>query len=196
MPKIIGASLADHRNEVRRRLFAALARLMDSRGFDVLTMSEIAAEAGVGRTAVYNHFADKESLLLGYIDHETSAFLHDLRTATSEVADPEERLRVYVRQQIQLKRTYHLAPGPDLRSVVSRETVMRLRGHVREVEDLLRGILADGIAAGRLPAQDVDAVVPLVHACLTGRDVPATGPERDRAITATEDFVLRAMGAA
>jgi AcrR family transcriptional regulator len=196
VPKIIGASLADHRHQVRRRLFAALAHLMDTRGFDVLTMSEIAAEAGVGRTAVYNHFADKESLLLGYIDQETSAFLHDLRTATAEVDDPEERLRVYVRQQIRLKRTYHLAPGPDLRSVVSRETELRLRGHVREVEDLLREILTDGIAAGRLPSQDVDAVVPLVHACLTGRDVPADGPERERAITATEDFVLRAVGAA
>lgn len=169
---------------------------MDSTGFDTLTMSDIAAEAGVGRTSVYNHFADKESLLLGYIEHETGAFLDELRAALADVSDPEERLRVYVRQQIQLKRTYHLAPGPDLRSVVSRETVMRLREHVREVEQLLREILTEGIEAGRLPDQDVDVVVPLVHACLTGRDIARDPAERDRAVTATEDFVLRAVGAA
>lgn len=196
MPKIIGSTLAEHREQVRERLFDALARLMDSTGFDTLTMSDIAAEAGVGRTSVYNHFADKESLLIGYIEHETSSFLADLRQALEAVEDPEERLRVYVRQQIHLKSTYHLAPGPDLRSVVSRDTVMRLREHVREVEQMLRDILRDGIRAGRLPDQDVDAVVPLVHACLTGREVPREPAEHDRAVTATEDFVLRAVGAA
>lgn len=196
MPKIIGSTLAEHREQVRRRLFDALARLMDSTGFDTLTMSDIAAEAGVGRTSVYNHFADKESLLIGYIEHETASFLADLREALDQVEDPEERLRVYIRQQIQLKSTYHLAPGPDLRSVVSRETVMRLREHVREVEELLREILRTGIRTGRLPEQDVDAVVPLVHACLTGREVPRDPSEHDRAVSATEDFVLRAVGAA
>lgn len=195
MPKIIGSTLAEHREQVRGRLFAALARLMDSTGFDTLTMSDIAAEAGVGRTSVYNHFADKESLLIGYIEHETGGFLLDLRSAIAEVDDPEERLRVYVRQQIHLKSTYHIAPGPDLRSVVSRETVMRLREHVSEVEGLLREILSDGIRAGRLPDQDVEAVVPLVHACLTGREVPGDPHERERAVLATEDFVLRAVGA-
>lgn len=196
MPKIIGSTLAEHREQVRNRLFDALARLMDSTGFDTLTMSDIAAEAGVGRTSVYNHFADKESLLIGYIENETSSFLAALRDALEEVEDPEERLRVYIRQQIQLKSTYHLAPGPDLRSVVSRETVMRLREHVREVEELLRDILRTGIRTGRLPDQDVDAVVPLVHACLTGREVPREPAEHDRAVSATEDFVLRAVGAA
>lgn len=196
MPKIIGSTLAEHREQVRSRLFRALAQLMDTAGFDTLTMSDIAAEAGVGRTSVYNHFADKESLLLAYIEHETSTFLAQLREALATVTDPEERLRVYVRQQVQLKATYHLAPGPDLRSIVSRETLRRLREHVREVERLLREILTDGIEAGRLPDQDLDAVVPLVHACLTGRDVPREPHERQRALDATEDFVLRAVGAA
>lgn len=195
MPKIIGSTLVEHRREVRGRLFSALARLMESTGFDTLTMSDIAAEAGVGRTSVYNHFADKESLLIGYIEHETESFLNDLRNALADVTDPEERLRVYVHQQIQLKSTYHLAPGPDLRSVVSRSTLRRLREHVMEVERILREILTSGVASGRLPEQDVDAVVPLIHACLTGREVPPEGAERDRAVQSTQDFVLRAVGA-
>ncbi|GAB2613009.1 TetR/AcrR family transcriptional regulator [Pseudactinotalea suaedae] len=196
MPKIIGSTLAEHREQVRTRLFSALARLMDATGFDTLTMSDIAAEAGVGRTSVYNHFADKESLLIGYIEHETGAFLVGLREALEGVTDPEERLRVYIRQQMSLTTTYHPAPGPDLRSLVSRDTVARLREHVREVELLLREILTDGVEAGRLPEQDVDSVVPLVHACLTGRAALRDPGERDRAVSATEEFVLRAVGAA
>ncbi|MFV0254056.1 MAG: TetR/AcrR family transcriptional regulator [Beutenbergiaceae bacterium] len=196
MPKIIGSTLVEHREHVRDRLFAALARLLETTGFDSLTMSDIAAEANLGRTSVYNHFADKECLLIGFIENETRGFLTELRAAIARETDPEQRLRAYVRRQIQLKSSYHLAPGPDLRSVVSRDTAKRLREHVREVEQLLRQILEDGIHTGRLPAQDVDVVVPLVHACLTGRDIPADPAAQERAIAATERFVLRAVGAA
>lgn len=194
VPKIIGSSLAEHRHHVRSKLFDALSRLMSEAGFDAVSLADIAAAAGVGRTSVYNHFPDKESLLIGFIEHETSSFVADLTAALEQVQDPQEQLRVYVREQIQLKRTYHLAPGPDLRSVVSRATLQRLREHVLQVEAVLREILNTGIESGRLPDQDLGAVVPLINSCLSSRTVPEDGPERERAIVATEAFVMRAVG--
>jgi AcrR family transcriptional regulator len=194
VPKIIGSTLAEHRAHVRNKLFAALSQLMAESGFDSVSLADIAAAAGVGRTSVYNHFPDKESLLIAFIEHETSHFVAELTAALARVADPQEQLRVYVREQINLKRVYHLAPGPDLRSVVSHETGMRLREHVKQVESLLGRILEAGIADGTLPEQDVSAVVPLINSCLSGRTFPDSGPERERAIIATESFVLRAVG--
>ncbi len=195
MPKIIGASLAEHRVNVRARLFGALSQLMAEEGFDAVSLARIASAAGVGRTSVYNHFPDKEAMLVAFIEDETEKFLEDLRAALEHTTDPQQRLRVYVREQINLRASYHLAPGPDLRSVVSAATLTRLREHVVDVEDVLRQILADGIAAGQLPHQDVEAVVPLINSCLIGRHVPDDGPARERAIAATEAFVLRAVGA-
>ncbi|MBN9374306.1 MAG: TetR family transcriptional regulator, partial [Cellulomonas sp.] len=58
MPKIIGGSLREHREQTRRRLFDALSALMADHGFDTITLADIATTAGVGRTAVYNHFED------------------------------------------------------------------------------------------------------------------------------------------
>jgi AcrR family transcriptional regulator len=195
MPKIIGGSLAEHRERTRAALFGALSELMRERGFDALSLADIAARAGVGRTAVYNHFPDKESLLLGFIEHETSSYVRSLEASLAEVAEPVEQLRVYVRQQLALAPSYHFAPGPDLREVVSREAVRDLRAHVRQVESLLRDILNAAIAAGDIPEQDLDAVVPLVHACLSGRRGPQEEPGRSAFIAATEEFVLRAVGA-
>jgi AcrR family transcriptional regulator len=195
MPKIIGGSLAEHRSRTRERLFEALAALMAERGFDLITFAEIAAKAGVGRTAVYNHFPDKEALLLGYITHETEEYLACLERALVGVDDPVEQLRAYVRQQAQLKRVFHLAHGPDLREVLSPGTQQRLREHVVGVEAILRRILTAGIESGALPAQDLSTTMPLVHACLSGRGVPVFGPAREQAIDATETFVLRAVGA-
>ncbi len=194
MPKIIGATLHEHRTRTRERLFAALSELMAERGFDAISLADIAAAAGIGRTAVYNHVADKESLLLEFIAHETAGYVTTLEAALVGVDDPVEQLRTYVRHQAQLTRVFHLAPGPDLRTVLSRGTQARLREHVVGVEAVLRRILEHGIASGVLPPQDIDTIVPLVHACLSGRGVP-DGPGRDQAVRATEAFVLRAVGA-
>jgi len=196
MPKIIGGSLHEHREQTRQKLFAALSTLMAEQGFDAITLADIAHAAGVGRTAVYNHFPDKEALLLGFITHETEQYTATLQRALDDIDDPVEQLRAYVRAQAQLKRVYHVAPGPELRSVLSRGTQARVREHVVVVEQLLRQILAAGVASGALPDQDLDVTVPLVNACLSGRGTAEDGPARERAIAQTEDFVLRAVGAA
>ncbi|GIG23481.1 putative regulatory protein, TetR [Cellulomonas chitinilytica] len=196
MPKIIGGSLHEHREQTRQKLFAALSTLMAEQGFDAITLADIAHAAGVGRTAVYNHFPDKEALLLGFITHETEQYTATLQRALDDIDDPVEQLRAYVRAQAQLKRVYHVAPGPELRTVLSRGSQARVREHVVVVEQLLRQILAAGVASGAFPEQDLDVTVPLVNACLSGRGVAEDGPARERAIAQTEAFVLRAVGAA
>jgi AcrR family transcriptional regulator len=195
MPKIIGGSLHEHREQTRRRLFAALSALMADRGFDVITLADVAAAAGIGRTAVYNHFPDKESLLVAFITDETEQYVETLERSLEDVEDPLEQLSAYVRAQARLKRVYHLAPGPDLRSLLSPATQQRVRMHVVLVERLLRRILTLGIASGEFPEQDIDTTVPLVNACLSSRRVPDEGPARDAAVEATVTFVLRAVGA-
>lgn len=195
MPKIIGGSLHEHREQTRRRLFTALSALMADRGFEVITLADVAAAAGIGRTAVYNHFPDKESLLVAFIIDETERYVETLERSLADVKDPIEQLSTYVRAQAGLKRDYRLAPGPDLRSLLSPATQQRVRTHVVLVERLLRRILTLGIASGEFPEQDIDTTVPLVNACLSSRRVPDDGPARDAAVEATVTFVLRAVGA-
>ena len=66
MPKIIGGSLEEHRERTREKIFAALAELLETQSFESVTFSKIAAAAEVGRTAMYNHFPDRETLLVEY----------------------------------------------------------------------------------------------------------------------------------
>jgi len=194
VPKIIGSSLAEHRARVREKLFGALGELMEERGFEAVTLAQIAARAKVGRTSVYNHFADKEDLLLAFIEYETGHFVSNLRHALKDVDDPEEQLRVYVREQLMLQHGYQFTPGTDLRSVVSSDTVARLREHVFEVAALLKSILSAGIEEGIMPEQDLDATVRLVHSCLQGWSLPPAGVQREREIDTVTVFVLRAVG--
>ncbi|MDT0164635.1 TetR/AcrR family transcriptional regulator [Actinotalea sp. AC32] len=195
MPKIIGGSLSEHREQTRNKLFAALSALMAERGFDSITLAEIAAAAGVGRTAVYNHVPDKETLLLEFITHETDQWVSSLERALDGLDDPVLQLRAYIRQQARLKRVFHLPTGPELRTLLSPEMQRRLREHAVPVEGILRRILTDGMESGAFARQPLETTVPLVHACLSSRSVPDDGPGRDEAVAATEAFVLRAVGA-
>lgn len=195
MPKIDAGSLTEHRAQVRARLFSALSRLMHDRGFEAITMADIATEAGMGRTAVYNHFADKEMLLLAFVNEETQRYVEELKAALYGVEDPVEQLRRYVRKQARLSSVYHLPPGADYRSILSQSALKRMREHGEVVSDLLRKIIEDGIAVGEFPAQDVDSVLVLINASINGQRFPEEGPELERASAAAEIFVLRAVGA-
>ena len=182
MPKIIGKSLHEHRQMTRHKLFSALSTLMAERGFDSITLADIAQAADVGRTAVYNHFPDKEALLLGFITHETEQYALTLERALADVDDPVEQLRTYIRQQARLARVHV--------DVVDRDAVdSRRRDEARVLLDArqVRAHAAVGVEDGAarvasfdLPHDRVDGhVVPVVeHAqCVRGL-VPHGGDGR------------------
>lgn len=194
MPKIRGGSLAEHRATTRAALFRALADLMRERGFDAVTLVDVAQRAGVGRTAIYNYFPDRESMLLEFIAEETGRYLERIRAGLEMSDDPIEQLRTYSRELLSLKSYDHLALGSALRDAVSAEARNRLREHIEAVEDVLRTVLGRCVAQGRIPPQDLDVTVPLVHSALTGHRLPDRGPDRQAALEAVQRFVLGGVG--
>lgn len=196
MPKIIGDSLADHRSMTRARLFEALGQLMSEHTFDSITMSQIASHAGVGRTAVYNHFADKETLLLAFMHHASRQFSQVLRETLEGHNDPVDQIRIYLRAHMELKDRYHLTAPSGLNTQISQENAPHLRDHVDLISDIMLNILRNAMTNGAIPMQNPYALVGLVHAALGGVTLPADSKERDRAIRITEVFVLRGLGVA
>lgn len=194
MPKIIGDSLADHRSMTRARLFEALGQLMSEMPFDAITMSQIATRANVGRTAVYNHFADKESLLLAFMHHASGQFSLVLREALEGHEDPVEQIRIYLRAHMELKDRYHLSAPKSLNTQISQQNALHLRDHVDLISDILLGILRDAMGTGAIPMQNPYSLVGLTHAALSGVTLPQEIKQRERAIRIAEVFVLRALG--
>ncbi len=191
MPKIIGGSLEEHRLQTRARIFTALGDLMESEDFEELTFSRIAAAAGVGRTALYNHFPDKDTLLVEFAMHETSSYLDSLREGIAGAGSTVEAIELYVRTQVSLRGAFHM-PSSRGGASLAPETAQRMREHVVMIEDVLRQILLRGIAAGELTADlDVPATVRIVNSLLIGR---STMPDHE--VDALVAFVVRGLGAA
>ncbi len=195
MPKIIGESLASHRELTRTRLFDALGSLMAEQPFESITMSQIAERAGVGRTAVYNHFADKEVLLLAYMRQVTEEFTSVLSERLSTEPDPLMRLRLYIRSHVQMTSRYHVKAGMGLRRQMSDRGASHLHDHVGMVGEVLISILDDAMGRGLIAQQNTLGAVHLIHATLAGQRLPAEGSHRESALCLVETFILRGLGA-
>lgn len=186
VPKIIGDSLEEHRATMRRRVFDALVELLRERPFDLITMADLAARAEVGRSSLYNHFKDKEAVVVAFATDETSRYLDELNISLADQTTPTGRLETYVRHHVETSKDFHIGLGPELRAMLSPESVTAMREHVVAVEQVLRQILIDGVAAGEFVVDDIDATVSLLHATLSARHASADTTTR---------FVLAAVSA-
>lgn len=186
VPRISAASVGEHRELVQQRIFDAFATLMAQQSFDAITMAQLAAAAGIGRTAIYHHFASKEAVVVAFASHETVRYLAGLRAELADVADPADRLRVYIRHQLEAGEKFHMGLGSQLYGALLPETIREIRDHVAAIEAVLRDILTAGVTAGVFTVDDEAATVSLIHACLGPRHLPVAEVER---------FVLRALGA-
>jgi len=80
------------RIEQRARIVEAARRLFASRGFDDVTMAEVAAEAGVARATVFNHFGSKHALVEAITEDVIAYYDGMLRNALADTVTPTTTL--------------------------------------------------------------------------------------------------------
>ncbi|HTQ03625.1 MAG TPA: TetR/AcrR family transcriptional regulator [Polyangiaceae bacterium] len=78
------------RQELRQRILDAARELFAARGYESVTMREIARRIEYSATALYKHFADKEALVRELCRHDFDALAQRLLEAVSS-GDPFER---------------------------------------------------------------------------------------------------------
>ncbi|MEZ7667092.1 TetR/AcrR family transcriptional regulator [Rothia sp. 27098_8_161] len=199
MPRISAATNAAQRENTKRAILDSFGEILYTRGLPGLTMTDVAKNAGIGRTAVYNYFADMGELLVAYALDETERFLNELRVGLDGIENPIDQLAVYVRLQINDLARRHLPPGPAMRSMLSLESYAKLGKHVHELQMVLAHILSAAIAENYIPKNDIRELAMLVHGSLSssaGRAEDAPDEEtRERQILSTIRFIQMGLGA-
>lgn len=198
MPKISARTLEEHRIETMDRLLDAWAELVKARGYAEVSLADVAAQAGLARTAIYNYFADREALLFAWTDREVRRSMSILEEEISHAGSSAEQLRSFVHLQLVDFANRHLPPGQEVMQFLQPETYGRFMEHIEPVERILRGILEDGIASEEFGAGiDVDATVPMVMACIGAERGPVAARKHsvDEATERVTDFLLRALQA-
>lgn len=196
MPRIAAPTNAAQREQTQRKILDAFGELLFTHGLPGLTMTDVARTAGVGRTAVYNYFADLEQLLVAYALDETGRFVTDLKTELDDLENPVDRLTLYVRAQLEDLTRRHLPPGPAMSSVLSSGSFAKLAVHVGELNQLLQDILRDGMDQNFIPRAEVEDLVQLIHGSLTASASRRNTDTPDEArVAAAVRFIQAGVGA-
>jgi AcrR family transcriptional regulator len=128
--------------QTRARIAEVAARLFLERGFDTVTVAEVAREAGVSSVTVFNHFPRKEDL---YLDRAVDA-VDLLRRAVRDRAQDVDVLESLREVAIRLADERHPLSGIDDRSVPFFQTVAAspaLVARAREIASDLQRTLAE-----------------------------------------------------
>jgi AcrR family transcriptional regulator len=143
--------------DTRRKLVRAAARLWSEKGYDVTTVEEICAAAGVGRTTYYLYFDSKEQLLLELTHATARGVASDVQEA-GEAGTLDEQLHIFVdglvRRMDSVPRS--LAALTMRHAVAGIPRPRRPAGEIVLFDDTLTDILRDGQRRGEIRT-DVDA---------------------------------------
>jgi AcrR family transcriptional regulator len=145
------------RQATRQAISDAATRLFIERGFDNVTVDEIAAAADVGRMTVFNHFVRKEDMFFDRDEEGREILREALRQRDPRVA-PLEALRLLAHRLVAEKSPAVAFSARGQSFVQAVEASETLKARARVIRDELAQVVAQGLAdsAGR-EATDADA---------------------------------------
>jgi AcrR family transcriptional regulator len=159
--------------ELRRKILVAARELFVERGYDAVTMREIAARIEYSATAIYLHFADKKAIMDAICDEDFLALATRFRRIAA-VGDPVERIREagHAYADFALRHPHHyrlmfLVPHPPHEPA---DSALEHGNPDQDAYAFLRLAVSEAIAAGRLrkDLDDPDLVSQIVWAAIHG----------------------------
>lgn len=165
MPRIQAATVEEHKVLIRRKLLDAATVLFSEIGYEATTFADLAAEAGVGRTTIYEYFTDKEDLLASLVEEELPVTISAMLESLPSEATGVDRLAHLARAMIEF-----IVTDPTMGMLLHREVPKLTDDAKRRVErahlDLIHeyiSLIRGGVAGGELRPLPVDVMGRIVQ---------------------------------
>ena len=136
----------------------AVNRLLAAKGFDLMTMDEVAAEVGISKASLYKHFVSKEDLAAAAMTRLLERALA-LTADIGESVPAVDRLKAVVRWSIEAHLAGEMPLLPSTRSHI-RQALIASPAYLERLEQLtavlgtwIDAARADGALAADLPAE-------------------------------------------
>lgn len=131
----------------RERILAATAEVLGNYGMTKLSLSEVAAQAGVSRPTLYRWFASKEDLLDAFVVWERKHYDRAIAKINADLP-ADQRLDATLRIIVDFQRSY---PGLRMVDIEPAQVITRLAQFIPLMRDrlerLTKGDQADVAAA-------------------------------------------------
>jgi AcrR family transcriptional regulator len=188
------------RAETRRQITTAARELIADGGYVAAPVAAVADRAGIAVGTVYRHFPSKSDLFAEVFreasQHEVDAMRAAIDASTGPAAARVATgIETFARRALRGRRLAWALLAEPVDPAVEAE-----RLHFRHsYRDLMAEVIADGIEAGELPPQDVDAtaaaLIGAIGETMLGPLSPTTnGGDPDALIASLINFCTRAIG--
>jgi AcrR family transcriptional regulator len=171
-------SLGHHKARQSDQIALTALHIVATEGMPALSMSALARRAGVSRQTLYRYFPDVESVLTHAM--ASSSIEPHLEPVTS-AETPIEQLEAFVALVLEAAAAGH-PPASQYERSLPPEARQAVRDHEQQVEELVVGIITEGVANGSFSPDlvpEVDGAL-LYRFILSAHDLAAaTGETAD-----------------
>jgi len=159
VPKLWTETIEAHRRAVHDATLDTTAVLVAERGLAAVTMSQIAAQTGIGRATLYKYFPDVEAILVAWHDRQIARHLGYLAEVRDRADRPGERLEAVLLAYALIQHAHH---GTELAALLHRGE------RIDRAQQQLQGFVSDLLAAAAEAGDIRDDVAPgeLARYCL------------------------------
>jgi len=201
MPRIRAENIEAHKALTRRDILDAAYEVIADAGSADVNLGEVALQAGIGRTTLYEYFRDKDDLIASLVEERLPEVVDDLISSVPKEIDIPERLRL-----LSVATVEFVVNDPVLGLILHRE-VPRMSHNAQDrimlahadLASEMTGIYLDGVKARifRRMAPDIagrfiyDLIMSAAKVLIVAADPRARFPEVAEDLT---DFLLGGLG--
>jgi len=139
----------------RERIFECAEALFGVRGYDAVSVADIARACGISTALIYYHFADKESVLRALVERASQVFEEPVRASLLSEAPPRERIERFIAGWIEAVHAHSslvrilIRPVSDPDGPMAAELLERISVTI----GLLAATITEGIESGDFSAE-------------------------------------------
>jgi AcrR family transcriptional regulator len=184
--------LQREREEKRRQQFhhsilEAAERVIVRKGFQEMTMDDVAREAQLSKATLYHYFRGKGELALETLGHFFEEINEEVQKISLLPLSAQEKLKKGIRFYLQFNqdkenisrmlitdRTFvekmkiFVTEEKKLTSDADRQFITKMKARRKEILDKVAGFLREGMAAGEFRKIDISAAVTFLESILQG----------------------------
>jgi TetR/AcrR family transcriptional regulator, cholesterol catabolism regulator len=168
MPK--GIPLTEEEQAQRRKeIFSAAVHLFVKNGFNETSMRQVAEAAGMGKSTLYDYYRTKDEILISYFEEEIITITRRAEDIEGQNLPAGERLRGVMLSHLEYllanKATYLRLTLEAQR--LGLESQQRMQASRHAYQDLICGLIRDGIAEGSYRPVDPFLTMRVILAIMT-----------------------------
>ena len=188
------------RDRRMQEIIRVAAELFGERGYDAVSLEDVAERLDVTKGSLYYYFASKDELGTAAIETLGAEWTDRLeQLPEAQDGPPGKRLRALIREQVTVAvRDY---PAALRLYLVPNDWPQAQRGRIKELrrrhDQLFRTVIEEGVASGDFTVVSVDTALQCMHAAMSQAPVWCAGlegAEIDRAIEELTDTLMMLVG--